>query len=346
MEAFDAIRNRTDIERVFLENNCSTSLVGDDLAGIAAKANLSWPVYTMDSGGLNGSFEGGYEKAFLVVIDQMEKQGKTDNSVNVLGLSEVYLKGKEDALEIKRLLKKSGISVISMPGAGENWETLLKAPSAALNIIVREELALKAAEKMKDKFGIPYISLGMPYGIDGTLQWIKKILEKLDIENDNCRKEAEQRKEKMFYKGNNLQSLWGPLWFTHVLIAAPPSEAVGIAEAVRSEWLDTENLIIHMTAKSSYFTEAADAVRLVGIDDREIKKDYENWSEGLVMGSSHESARLFRLDKKFMSCNIARPSSDEIFVTDTPLCGLRGAEYLYERLWNLKVREKMKDKNQ
>ena len=47
-----------------------------------------------------------------------------------------------------------------------------------------------------------------------------------------------------------------------------------------------------------------------------------------------------------MSCNIARPSSDEIFVTDTPLCGLRGAEYLYERLWNLKVREKMKDKNQ
>ena len=43
MEAFDAIRNRTDIERVFLENNCSTSLVGDDLAGIAAKANLSWP---------------------------------------------------------------------------------------------------------------------------------------------------------------------------------------------------------------------------------------------------------------------------------------------------------------
>ena len=35
-------------ERVFALNNCSVSLVGDDVQGIADQMDLPWPVYAMD----------------------------------------------------------------------------------------------------------------------------------------------------------------------------------------------------------------------------------------------------------------------------------------------------------
>ena len=52
-------------ERVFALNNCSVSLVGDDVQGIADQMDLPWPVYAMDSGGMKGSFEAGYSAASL-----------------------------------------------------------------------------------------------------------------------------------------------------------------------------------------------------------------------------------------------------------------------------------------
>lgn len=342
LEAFDYVKKYMPADRIFLENNCSVSLVGDDLSGIAAKANVSCPVYTMDSGGLNGSFAGGYEKAFLIAVDNMKSQERVEQSVNILGLSSVYFKGTEDALEIKRLVEKAGIQVISMPGTGDEWETILRSPAAMLNVVVREELAIKAAQRMEKEFGIPYISIGMPYGIEGTLAWITKISDQFHIKNESLQDEAVQRKDRMLYAGGNLQSLWGSLWFDEVLISASPSEAFGIADAIRTEWIDTGRLIIHSMDKSSYEIKSADSVRLAGADDKEIKKDYESWSGGLLLGSSHESSRLIRLRKPFASVNIARPSLDEISVSDLPLCGLRGAEYLYERLWNVKIREQMR----
>ena len=92
LEAFKYMKNNIHADRIFLENNCSVSLVGDDLEGIAAKAELPCPVYTMDSGGLNGSFAGGYEKAFLLAVNHMKKQDRVNRAINILGLSEVYLK--------------------------------------------------------------------------------------------------------------------------------------------------------------------------------------------------------------------------------------------------------------
>ena len=37
-----------------MENNCGISMIGDDIAGIAAQADLPWPVYAADSGGVKG----------------------------------------------------------------------------------------------------------------------------------------------------------------------------------------------------------------------------------------------------------------------------------------------------
>jgi nitrogenase molybdenum-cofactor synthesis protein NifE len=214
----------------------------------------------------------------------------------------------------------------------------MQLPQADLNLVLRDELALKAAKELQAEFGTPYLSVGMPYGIVGTLRWLDAINAVLPAKNrEAIRQEAETVNARLQFRSSNMQSLWGPLWFDNILIAAPPSEAAGIAEAVRGEWADTGNLVIHFTQDTALRPQAATKICIAGKDDGAMKETFENWSGGLVMGSSLEASRLVRLKKPFVNCNIVLPAYHEIIATDSPLCGIRGAAYLFERIWNAKL---------
>jgi len=343
LAGLDFVKTNFTPERVFLLNNCSVSLVGDDIAGIAAKAELPFPVYAADCGGIAGDFAEGYEIALLRVIEEVKRNAKAKSnlalpSVNVLGLSPTYFRGEEDIKEIRRILEMAGYHINAIPGGGSAWSEIMRLPQADLNLVLRDELALKAAKELQAEFGTPYLSVGMPYGIQGTLCWLDTINAVLPAKNrEAIRQEAEAVNARLQFRSSNMQSLWGPLWFDNILIAAPPSEAAGIAEAVRGEWADTGNLVIHFTQDTALRPQAATKICIAGKDDTAMKETFENWSGGLVMGSSLEASRLVRLKKPFVNCNIVLPAYHEIIATDSPLCGIRGAAYLFERIWNAKL---------
>ena len=369
LAGLDFVKANFTPERVFLLNNCSVSLVGDDIAGIAAKAELPCPVYAADCGGIAGDFAEGYEIALLRVIAEVKKNAEAKRdladvseansknadeakvsenlnletidckpSVNLLGLSPTYFRGEEDIKEIRRILETAGYHINAIPGGGSAWSEIMRLPQADLNLVLRDELALKAAKELQAEFGTPYLSVGMPYGIQGTLRWLDTINAVLPAKNrEAIRQEAETVNARLQFRSSNMQSLWGPLWFDNILIAAPPSEAAGIAEAVRGEWADTGNLVIHFTQDTALRPQAATKICIAGKDDTAMKETFENWSGGLVMGSSLEASRLVRLKKPFVNCNIVLPAYHEIIATDSPLCGIRGAAYLFERIWNAKL---------
>ncbi len=343
LAGLDFVKANFTPERVFFLNNCSVSLVGDDIAGIAAKAELPFPVYAADCGGIAGDFAEGYEIALLRVIEEVKRNAKAKSnlalpSVNVLGLSPTYFRGEEDIKEIRRILETAGYHINAIPGGGSAWSEIMRLPQADLNLVLRDELALKAAKELQAEFGTPYLSVGMPYGIAGTLRWLENLNAVLPAKNlEAVRLEAETVNARLQFRSSNMQSLWGPLWFDNILIAAPPSEATGIAEAVRGEWADTGNLVIHFTQDTALRPQAATKICIAGKDDAAMKETFENWSGGLVMGSSLEASRLVRLKKPFVNCNIVLPAYHEIIATDSPLCGIRGAAYLFERIWNAKL---------
>ena len=226
----------------------------------------------------------------------------------------------------------------------QRQDEIMELPQADLNLVLRDELALKAAKELESEFGTPYLSAGMPYGIQGTLAWLEKINTVLPATNlKTVRQEAEAVNARLQFRSSNMQSLWGPLWFDNILIAAPPSEAAGIAEAVRGEWADTGNLVIHFTEDTPLRPKAANKICVTGKDDAAMKETFENWTGGLVIGSSLEASRLVRLKKPFVNCNIVLPSYHEIIATDSPLCGIRGAAYLFERIWNAKLNSCMEE---
>lgn len=343
LAGLDFVKTNFTPERVFLLNNCSVSLVGDDIAGIAAKAELPFPVYAADCGGIAGDFAEGYEIALLRVIEEVKRNAKAKSnlalpSVNVLGLSPTYFRGEEDIKEIRRILETAGYHINAIPGGGSAWSEIMRLPQADLNLVLRDELALKAAKELQAEFGTPYLSVGLPYGIVGTLRWLENLNAVLPAKNfEAVRLEAETVNARLQFRSSNMQSLWGPLWFDNILIAAPPSEATGIAEAVRGEWADTGNLVIHFTQDTALRPQAATKICIAGKDDAAMKETFENWNGGLVMGSSLEASRLVRLKKPFVNCNIVLPAYHEIIATDSPLCGIRGAAYLFERIWNAKL---------
>ena len=369
LAGLDFVKANFTPDRIFILNNCSVSLVGDDIAGIAAKAELPCPVYAADCGGIAGDFAEGYEIALLRVIEEVKKcakgkhdlagfseanpensaeeKGSTDispetvdakPSVNLLGLSPTYFRGEEDIKEIRRILETAGYHINAIPGGSSTWDEIMELPQADLNLVFRDELALKAARELETEFGTPYLSTGMPYGIQGTLAWLERINTVLPATNlEAVRQEAETVNARLQFRSSNMQSLWGPLWFDNILIAAPPSEAAGIAEAVRGEWADTGNLVIHFTEDTPLRPKAANKICVTGKDDAAMKETFENWTGGLVIGSSLEASRLVRLKKPFVNCNIVLPSYHEIIATDSPLCGIRGAAYLFERIWNAKL---------
>ena len=349
LAGLDFVKENFSPDRVFIINNCSVSLVGDDVAAIAAKADLPCPVYTVDSGGIAGDFPEGYQIALLRVIEEIKKyaKAKTENvaakpSVNLLGLTPTYFRGEEDIKEIRRILEKAGYRVNAIPGGGSSWDEIMELPHADLNVVLRDELALKAAKELETEFGTPYLSTGMPYGITGTLNWLEKINAALPGKNlEVVKEEAEKVNARLQFRSSNMQSLWGPLWFDNILIAAPPSEAAGIAEAVRGEWADTGNLIIHFTQDTPLRPAAANKICIAGKDDGIMKETFENWTGGLVLGSSLETSRLVRLKKPFINCTIVLPSYHEIIATDAPLCGIRGAANLFEKIWNAKLQSCM-----
>ena len=355
LAGLDFVKANFTPERIFILNNCSVSLVGDDIAGIAAKAELPCPVYAADCGGIAGDFAEGYEIALLRLIKEVKnhtsanagvssKNSATKPSVNLLGLSPTYFRGEEDIKEICRILETAGYRINAIPGGGSAWDEIMELPQADLNLVLRDELALKAAKELESEFGTPYLSAGMPYGIQGTLAWLEKINTVLPATNlKTVRQEAETVNARLQFRSSNMQSLWGPLWFDNILIAAPPSEAAGIAEAVRGEWADTGNLVIHFTEDTPLRPKAANKICVTGKDDAAMKETFENWTGGLVIGSSLETSRFVRLKKPFVNCNIVLPSYHEIIATDSPLCGIRGASYLFERIWNAKLNSCMEE---
>ena len=355
LAGLDFVKANFTPERIFILNNCSVSLVGDDIAGIAAKAELPCPVYAADCGGIAGDFAEGYEIALLRLIKEVKnhtsanagvssKNSATKPSVNLLGLSPTYFRGEEDIKEICRILETAGYRINAIPGGGSAWDEIMALPQADLNLVLRDELALKAAKELESEFGTPYLSAGMPYGIQGTLAWLEKINTVLPATNlKTVRQEAETVNARLQFRSSNMQSLWGPLWFDNILIAAPPSEAAGIAEAVRGEWADTGNLVIHFTEDTPLRPKAANKICVTGKDDAAMKETFENWTGGLVIGSSLETSRFVRLKKPFVNCNIVLPSYHEIIATDSPLCGIRGASNLFERIWNAKLNSCMEE---
>ena len=327
---------------LLVESSCSLSLIGDDLAGIVRKMNLPYPFMTMDCGGLVGGFAEGYTKAAITFFEKYaDKEVKVQSKkINLLGLSDFYFNGTADRKELCRILEKAGYEINTVPGSGSSFKELQGVGQASLNIVYNEELGLKLAQYLEKRFGTPYILAGLPYGTSGTQKWLEAINAALPCENlqavlDECKEQA----ERLTAWGNDYRGPWGTIWFDKVAISAPGTQALCMAQALRNEWLDTGELVVvcQHDVEQSRYCDVADKVLVAGKDSAASEEVFAKEDKLLLLASSSESSNLRRKNCKFISCNIAFPSADEVLLTETPFVGIKGAAHMLQRLWNLYI---------
>lgn len=324
---------------LLVENSCSMSLIGDDLQGIIQKAALPFPVVTMDSGCLGGGFAEGYAKASLALLEQshLEKLPVRRGCINVLGLTPFYYNGQADAKEILRLLADCGYQVNAVPGCGSGAASLKELSRAELNVVIHAELGMPLARALQDRFGTPYLCAGAPYGIEGTLAWLQKIRNALPCTMDEPLREARETLAWLTDWSNELSLNWGSPWFESVVVSAPGTTAVCLADTVRMEWLDTGKLVVQCQNDVTLYglhSSQADTELIAGRDDARAAQMFRYLDNALLLGSSNESALTDRRRNRIAVCNIAFPVKDEALLVSVPFCGLQGARHMAQRIWN------------
>lgn len=343
LETLHTIRRQTRPSVVLIENSCSVSLIGDDIAGVAKQADLSCPVVCVDSGGLSGGFGAGYRAAAKGYLEQvLFKRNGADqpNAVNLLGCTIGYYNGANDVAELKRMLNLAGYQVLACPGAGSSTEEIANMTNAALNIVVHDELGQEMAKILYERYGMAYVSLPPPYGIQGSLAWLETINQHIPLSGGHVaavHQEVTVLERKLQSSTLDMQRTWGDLWFDKTLIVAPASVALGMAEAVRTEWLDTGLLTVVTYDNLPSYPAPTSIDTLLTADggSQLLEKQLAVLEGGLLLGSSNEKAILHQRSVPDVVCqNIALPVYDEIILSDLPFMGFRGSCHMIERLWN------------
>ncbi|TCL36561.1 nitrogenase molybdenum-cofactor synthesis protein NifE [Anaerospora hongkongensis] len=343
LKTLEQIRQNCQPSVILIENSCAIGLIGDDIEGIARQAAMPCPVVCIDSGGLKGGFWEGYRaaaKSYFTAMPLKPRRMALPWTINLIGCTVGYYNSENDLRELKRLLSLAGYQVLACPGAGSSTAEIACMAQAELNIVVHEELGLELAQFLQQVYGTPYVSLLPPYGMEGTVTWLKRIGEIMWLEEGRMQpvwQEVQELEQKIRVATLDAQRVWGDLWFESTLVAAPASVALAVAQAVRSEWADTGPVTVlsHSGSCACQPPAGIDQVLDGGCLGAGISKQLELLPGGLLLASSNEKALLQKAgitDVIFQP--IALPVYDEINLSDRPLLGLRGACHMLEQLWN------------
>lgn len=329
-------------ELLVVENSCSVSLIGDDIEGIVKGASLDYLTLSIDTGGLKGGFSKGYEIAGLKLFEklQLSRTKVLPRTVNLLGATPFYYNGENDFNEIKRLLELCNLRILTAPGCGSTLAELKNIANADYNIVLNEELGLEQAIYLKEKYQMPYVSRGLPYGLEGTFSWLRELPGVSANDLSKAKEEFMRLADKLFYYSNETRMAWQELWFDKVIVSAPATIAISMAKALRLELLDTKRLVVMAQNASISIEPSAEIDVLYWAPDEgeKIEKELQSFTEGLLLGSSSERELLSnRYGIKSTALNIANPSVEETVFTDMPFVGFRGIMYLAEKLWQLKI---------
>ena len=156
-------------KKIIVLSSYVPSIIGDDLEFVDADICL-------DCGGFGPMWQG--TEKFLEHLGDFiinENHNKNNekrqiNLINLIGIQEDVARGKEDLEEIRSILSLCNINTNVIP---DSLERLKYAKHAALNVVFG--YGIKLAQKMEREWGIPYVVINYPYGVEGLKSFIETI---------------------------------------------------------------------------------------------------------------------------------------------------------------------------
>lgn len=150
----------------FVYSTCIVGIIGDDVAAVCKKVyrEKGIPVLAVHSEGFKGTKKDGYAAACDALFRLIGKSAPKKNhrpSINILG--EFNIGG--EAWIIKDYYRRIGIDVLSVMTGDSRVAEIGEAHHAALNVVQCAGSMTGLAQKMEEKWGIPFIRVSY-FGIE------------------------------------------------------------------------------------------------------------------------------------------------------------------------------------
>jgi len=220
-------------------SGCVPSLIGDDVDAVVDEFRDKVPIVHVKAPGFSGNSYEGYELFLEAVVDQLltekPKQKKLVNILGVVPYNHVFWKGELTTL--KKLLADIGIEANIIFTESNGLESIDKIPAAAYNIVLSHWNGHRAAKKLEDKFGIPFISFpGVPIGAKQTGEFLRAVAKKLDVPSDDVEEYIEMEEKWSYryleYPGDAIILVRPHSYFA---VAADSNTAVSITKFLTNE---------------------------------------------------------------------------------------------------------------
>lgn len=174
---------------IFVYATCIVGVIGDDVEAVCKKMSKAYGirVIPVKSPGFSGNKAVGYKMACNALMELLEphKNTKKRYGVNILG--DFNLAG--ELWIVKDYLSRIGIPVIASITGDADYESLIQAPAAALNVVQCAGSSTYLAKRMEEEMQIPYIKVSF-YGIEDTQNSLLRIAQAL--KNDSALKIAQE----------------------------------------------------------------------------------------------------------------------------------------------------------
>lgn len=176
--AFQELMEEYAPKAVYLVTTCVVELTGEDMDSIAMQLEEEnrIPVMTVHTEHFKcDNHLPGLERTMTASLELMEAC-PCDGSVNLLG----QRMGRFEDTELYRVLQEAGIKIgLKLPG-GCTVDEIRRGAAAKINLVVNDT-ALPLAQKMKQRFGIPYVCIDRYTDPEQILVSYQKLFQGLEL---------------------------------------------------------------------------------------------------------------------------------------------------------------------
>ncbi|MBQ8798163.1 MAG: nitrogenase component 1 [Lachnospiraceae bacterium] len=184
-DAFKELMDDIAPKAVFIVTTCVLEVTGDDVDSMAAELEEQYripvlPVHTEHFKTAN-HIPGVRDTvtACVSMMEQVSNEQISHKKVNIIG----QRMGKFQETQLYEILVKHNIEIGMMLPGGTTLEDIKHAATAGVNIVVNE-LGLPLAERMKKRFGTPYVMFDKYVAPEHVLQAYEELFDYLKIEMD------------------------------------------------------------------------------------------------------------------------------------------------------------------
>lgn len=180
---------------IIVHTNCCSGLNMDHVPGVLERIqpDVKAKVHFIPSPGFESCWPGDVMESITPhYVGLIEKPREIDKkAVNIVGVNkDMYVRrgiecrthSPSNPDEIARYIEILGLKVHSIL-IGGSYESIRRASEAVLNVIDCPAWGYPIAKAMEKRFGTPSLEHGRNIGVECTMQWIRELASKMDVED-------------------------------------------------------------------------------------------------------------------------------------------------------------------